>query len=79
MDEDNVIYVNSKVAVIGDIHGQFHDLMNLLDTNKDIQRFIFLGDYVDRGYNSVETFTFLMCLKLEHPETVLLRGNHECR
>lgn len=87
MEESNIQPVKSPVTVCGDIHGQFHDLLELfkvaggfpsrgnLTTN-----YIFLGDYVDRGYFSLETFTLLMILKVKFPEHVtLVRGNHESR
>ena len=80
--EPNVVNVYSPVTVVGDVHGQFHDLIELFRVGGDVPNtnYLFLGDYVDRGSASVETITYLMLLKLRYPRRfTLLRGNHETR
>lgn len=74
--------MNGSVVIIGDIHGQYYDFMKILTLIGDIDEslpsnLLFLGDYVDRGANSVEVMTLIMALKINYPKNVmLLRGNH---
>lgn len=82
LEESNVHPVEAPVAVCGDVHGQFYDLLELFRVGGEIphQRYVFMGDYVDRGLHSVETLQLLLCLKARYPDHItLLRGNHECR
>jgi len=82
LEESTVHPVSSPVTICGDIHGQFHDLLELFRTGGECPAtsYIFMGDFVDRGYNSVETMTLLLLLKARYPHRItLLRGNHERR
>ena len=88
--EQNLIKVDGEVVIVGDIHGQFFDMMQMLSQldERDLSlgkkfehvKYLFLGDYVDRGKRSIEVCAYLLALKIKYPSQVfLLRGNHESR
>lgn len=81
-EEVNVLSLHSPLTLCGDIHGQFNDLLSIVDIVGDPREssYLFMGDFVDRGPNSIETFLLLLALKVRYPHRVwLIRGNHESR
>ncbi|ETP37784.1 hypothetical protein F442_14380 [Phytophthora nicotianae P10297] len=81
--EQNVISIRAPYTLVGDLHGQFQDLLELFRVHGSPavdNPFLFLGDYVDRGVSSCEIILLLLAFKVAFPQSVhLLRGNHECR
>jgi len=80
--EPNLLYLNDPITIIGDIHGQYYDFLKLLSTagSFEEEKFLFLGDFVDRGNFSIEVMILVLAFKICYPKRVfLLRGNHECR
>jgi len=80
-DQPMMLELDAPMTVAGDVHGQYYDLLRLFEYGgpPEEANYLFLGDYVDRGKNSIETITLMFAFKAKYPENFfMLRGNHEC-
>ncbi|KAK4157815.1 hypothetical protein C8A00DRAFT_11328 [Chaetomidium leptoderma] len=81
LSQPSLLELDAPVKIVGDVHGQYTDLIRMFEMCgfPPKSNYLFLGDYVDRGKQSLETILLLLCYKLKYPENFfLLRGNHEC-
>ncbi|VDK63956.1 unnamed protein product [Onchocerca ochengi] len=80
INQSSLIEVDPPLVVCGDIHGQYSDLLRIYDRNgfPPESNYLFLGDFVDRGKQNIETICLQFCYKIKYPENFfMLRGNHE--
>lgn len=81
LEQPSLIECDAPLVICGDTHGQYADLLRILARGgfPPTSNYLFLGDYVDRGKQNIETISLMFCYKLKYPENFfMLRGNHEC-
>mmetsp|Transcript_36490 Transcript_36490/g.54575 ORF Transcript_36490/g.54575 Transcript_36490/m.54575 type:complete len:304 (-) Transcript_36490:174-1085(-) len=81
LSQSALLELEAPLKICGDVHGQYHDLLRLFEYGgfPPESNYLFLGDYVDRGKQSLETITLMFSYKVKYSENFfLLRGNHEC-
>lgn len=81
MDQPPVLKLGTPLVVVGDLHGQFFDLLRIFTQFgfPNVTNYLFLGDIVDRGEDAVDMLVLLFAFKILYPNNLfIIRGNHEC-
>jgi hypothetical protein len=80
LSEKPLLKLSTPLIIVGDLHGKYYDLIHIFVTHgfPDSTTYLFLGDYVDRGKDSIDVILLLFALKIRFPKKIyLIRGNHE--